>query len=142
MIPICQSEHWPLEFAVAGYPMNGETVSGDLYIVRPSADGVLIALLDGIGHGAEAAHGAKVAACTLEHQVNAPVEFMLEFCHEALKDTRGAVMTVAAIDNRSGTMAWLGVGNVEARLLRADPAQPCEQLVLCPGIVGYDRPAL
>ncbi len=143
MTQFFQTEHWPLEFAVAGYSMKGETVSGDLGIVRPCADGgVVIALVDGIGHGPAAEEAAKVAAATLERQLDAPVEWMLECCHKALKATRGAVISVAAIDSKSGMMTWLGVGNVEARLLSAEGLQLREQLVLTAGIVGYDCPAL
>lgn len=143
MTQFLQAEHWPLEFALAGDPMEGEKVSGDLSMVRPSANGgVVVALVDGIGHGPAAAQAAKVAVATLAHQVNAPVEWMLECCHKELKNTRGAVLTVAAIDSSSGTMTWLGVGNVEARLLRADTLRPSAQLVLAAGIVGYDLPVL
>jgi negative regulator of sigma-B (phosphoserine phosphatase) len=133
----------PIEFAFAGDPLEGETVSGDLGMVRPAANGsAVIGLVDGIGHGPLAAEAAKIAITTLGHHVNAPIESMLKYCHTALKGTRGAVLTVAAIDSQSGTMTWLGVGNVEGRLLRADRLRSSEHMLLAAGIAGYDLPAL
>jgi len=35
--------------------MPGQAVSGDMHLVRPFEDGVLVALVDGLGHGEEAA---------------------------------------------------------------------------------------
>ena len=142
MVSTFHAARWPIEFAAAGHSVNGETVSGDLHFVYPSAHGVLVAVVDGIGHGTEAAEAAAIAAATLEQQVNESVTSMLEACHGRLKDTRGAVITVAAFDGKRSTMAWVGVGNVEGRLLRADRLRPSEQLVLGAGIVGYRMPTL
>lgn len=137
------AECWPIEFAFAGDPLEGETVSGDLGMVQPAANGsAVIGLVDGIGHGPLAAEAAKIAVTTLEHHVNAPIESMLKYCHMALKGTRGAVLTVAAIDSQGGTMTWLGVGNVEGRLLRADSLHRSEHMLLAAGIAGYGLPAL
>ena len=79
-------------------------------------DGILIAAVDGTGHGAEAAAAAKIAAATLEaHAWESPIALLLR-CHDELKGTRGAVMTLAFIHLRDRTLTWLGVGNVEAVL--------------------------
>ena len=46
---------------------------------------------------------------------------LLEACHEALLETRGVVMTVAWFDLERSQLSWAGVGNVDARLVRAGP---------------------
>lgn len=53
-------------------------------------------------------------------------------------------MTVAALNARENTVTWLGVGNVEGRLLRADTraSHPLESVLLRSGLVGYQLPAL
>jgi negative regulator of sigma-B (phosphoserine phosphatase) len=122
--------------------MKGEVVSGDLHIVRRSAKGVLLAVVDGAGHGDAAAAAAKAAASILEQHLDATLTWLLEFCHAALKETRGAVMTLAALDEEQNTLTWLGVGNVEGRLFRANHFRYGEHLMLGAGIVGYRLPPL
>ena len=51
----------PLEWATAGSARGGESVSGDLAVVSMLPDGALVAALDGLGHGAEAARAAATA---------------------------------------------------------------------------------
>lgn len=41
-------------------------------------------------------------------------------CHRALLGSRVVAMTMAALDGRARQMTWLGVGNEEGVLLRAD----------------------
>jgi hypothetical protein len=69
---------------------------------------------------------------------------LLQRCHEALRQTRGAVLTVASINALDGTMAWVGVGSVEAVLLRADSktGPACEYALLYSGVVGVVLPPL
>ncbi len=51
-------------------------------------------------------------------------------------------MSLAAFDDSDGNMAWLGVGNVEGRLLRADTTFPHqeEELLKYSGVVGHEMP--
>jgi phosphoserine phosphatase RsbX len=122
----------------------GEAESGDRYIVQPSADGVLIAAVDGGGHGREASAAARSAVGILqEAATDAPISLMAR-CHEALRRTRGAVMTLAFAHLRDHTLAWLGVGNVEAVVFHAgDRASAApEHVFLRGGMLGYDLPAL
>jgi hypothetical protein len=53
-------------------------------------------------------------------------------------------MTVASLNALDNTVTWLGVGNVEGRLLRADAGNthPCESVLLRNGLVGLQLPAL
>jgi phosphoserine phosphatase RsbX len=48
------------------------------------------------------------------------------------------------LNARENTLTWLGVGNVEGRLLRADAnaRRPREEVLLRGGVVGYRLPAL
>ena len=43
-----------IEWGVAAAPLAGETESGDLHLVKPVGRGMLVAAVDGLGHGAEA----------------------------------------------------------------------------------------
>jgi len=135
---------WPsqLERGVAGATHAGEGRSGDLAVFVPSERGGLVAVLDGLGHGDAAAEAAQAAAEVLHgHPEDAPQE-LLERCHEALRQTRGAVMTLAWFDLGARTMAWTGVGNVEARFVRASAgiAGRHDSPVVLGGVIGYTLP--
>ena len=133
-----------LDWGVSGRPMTGQSVSGDLHLVQPFDHSVLVAVLDGVGHGNEATAAACAAVDVLSaHSTDAAVA-LIQRCHEALKQTRGVVLTIAIINTVDDTMTWLGVGNVEGRLLRADSrtGQSRQSVMLRGGLVGYQLPAL
>jgi negative regulator of sigma-B (phosphoserine phosphatase) len=134
----------PLDWAVAEKTLPGQPESGDRYLVEPLPDAALIGVVDGLGHGAEAGAAAGRALATLQRHAHEPVVSLLERCHESLIGTRGAVMSVARLDGREATMTWLGVGNVEGVLVRADAGDgpPRESLLSSPGVVGASLPPL
>lgn len=111
-----------IEWGFATLPLPGQTQSGDLHFVRVWPDGALLAAVDGLGHGREAATAARLAVAILEAHETEPLEALMRLCHEALRGTRGAVLSAARIDAAAGALAWLGVGNVEGFLSRARPA--------------------
>ncbi len=133
-----------LEWGVAARALKGQPQSGDLHLVKLYPGGALVAVVDALGHGGEAAHVARTAISILERQAGEPVVSLLQLCDRALRLTRGAVVSLADVDERAGTMTWVGVGNVEGVFLRADPnARPArESLLLRGGVVGYRLPSL
>jgi hypothetical protein len=133
-----------VDWGSASRAFQGQPASGDLALVLPFANGVLIAALDGVGHGDEAAKAARTAGEVLRAQPDETVVRLIERCHEALLETRGVVMSLASFDASEGRLAWAGVGNVEGRLLRgrAGPLPCCESLLLRGGVVGFNLPPL
>ena len=133
-----------VSWAVAQRALPGETQSGDLSLVEAFPRGVLLAAVDGLGHGSEAADAARVAVELLRsHAGDGPLA-LVRRCHLALERTRGVVMSLASLDTRDGTLAWMGVGNVRGVVVRADPGGNAgsELLLLRGGVVGYNLPAL
>lgn len=55
-------QHQTIEWSVAARPMAGQTVSGDRHVVQFFEQGVLLAVIDGVGHGNEAHAVAEIAA--------------------------------------------------------------------------------
>lgn len=131
-------------WGVATLALPGQHHSGDRHVVCPFPGGALLAVVDGLGHGEEAAAAARVACATLAARPRASAIALLRECHEALKGTRGAVLSIATLNTSDDTMTWLGVGNVEAMLIRADPnaTSPRESMLLRGGVVGYELPKL
>jgi phosphoserine phosphatase RsbX len=133
-----------VEYGVAKFALPGQGESGDHHLVCHNQNGVLIAAIDGIGHGEEAADAAKAAASILKAGVALPIISLVEECHEKLRPTRGVVLSVASIDPVHGMMSWLGVGNVQGVLMRTDSKKgnPQETLLLRAGVVGSRLPPL
>jgi len=132
-----------LTWAVAGAPMPGITESGDVHVTAPFDHGALVAVIDGLGHGIEAALAAKEAARLLEAHAGESVADLVQRCHDGLRKTRGAVMSIASFDERDDTVTWVGVGNVEGVLLRAKNVKGADEAIATRGgVVGYQIPAL
>ena len=133
-----------IDWGVASRALPGETVCGDVHLLKPMPDGLLIAVVDGLGHGAEAATAAVTTLGVLDHHAGEPLSVIFRHCHDALLRSRGVVMTVGWLEPAKSRLTWLGVGNVEAMVLRAGraPQIPVARAVLRSGIVGYQLPAL
>ncbi len=95
-------------------------------------------MLDGLGHGAEAAEAANCGVDVLGDARTEPLDILVQRCHSALSGTRGAVMTLARIDFRTDILSWIGVGNVAADLVAKHPAgvEVRSSARLAGGIVG------
>lgn len=133
-----------VEYGVAKFALLGQPESGDQYLVSCNHKGVLIAAIDGLGHGEEAASAANTALSILKAAADEPIISLVELCHEKLRATRGVVLSLASIDTSHGLMTWLGVGNVEGVLMRADPQKGngLETLLLRGGVLGSQLPPL
>lgn len=133
-----------IDYGVAKFVLPGQTESGDQHLVCCSNRAVLIAAIDGIGHGQEAACAAKTAALILREGVDEPILSLIEKCHERLRTSRGIVLSLASIDSVHGMMTWLGIGNVQGALMRAGASKGTvqEMLLLRAGVVGAQLPSL
>jgi hypothetical protein len=59
-----------VEYGVAKFILPGQVESGDHHLICSNPEGVLIAAIDGIGHGEEAANAAKAATSILKTYVD------------------------------------------------------------------------
>jgi phosphoserine phosphatase RsbX len=157
-----------IEWGVAARACPGQAVSGDSYLVKTFPAGVMLAVVDGIGHGAAAKTAANLAIKTLDDYESQFVKLNFQRCHKTLEHTRGVVMTVAFIHafedpikwmsnpagqgncrycprtHLTGSLTWLGVGNVEGVLFRTDAFSNAvhERASLYGGTVGGLLPPL
>jgi phosphoserine phosphatase RsbX len=133
----------PIEWAAKSRPRPGESVCGDrLLAVDVNGTGALIGVLDGLGHGADAAEAANCGVEVLRNARSEPLDVLVQRCHRALSGTRGAAMTLARIDFQADTLSWVGIGNVAADLVAKHPAgvEVRSSARLAGGIVGYRIP--
>ena len=135
-------------WAAAGRALPGEVETGDRAVHVELVGGAVVAVVDGLGHGPEAALASARAVEVIEghageHVDALSIDEVVAAAHTRLARTRGVAMTIATI-TCDGTMRWVGVGNVEAHLLRADGhrARRDASAVLYGGVVGYRVPRL
>ena len=133
-----------LEWSIATRPVAGEERNGDRALVRVLEDSALVAAVDGLGHGTGAADAAAPAVEILHRFAHEPLETLLGRCHEALRQTRGAAISAARFSAEDDTMTWLGVGNVEGRLVHpsASGTGPSDSLIAFGGTAGHRLPSL
>lgn len=133
-----------LEWATATRVRPGERVAGDLAVLAPAPAGAIIAAIDGVGHGPAALRAARVAVREASRGAETDIAAVTRRCHRALRYTRGAALSVGLVARARRSITWLGVGNVEGRLVRAtrDGRSAQESLVVAPGLPGRDLPEL
>ena len=133
-----------MEFGIAAAAVEGQSESGDIHVMQYVRDRLLLAAIDGIGHGDSAAAAALAASAVLKANPSESLETLMQMCHDVLRSTRGAVMSLASIFPRLGQMRWLGVGNVQGMVQRAGAAKGTVQevLLLRAGVLGAQMPSL
>lgn len=127
-----------LEWAVAGVAHPDEVECGDQWLVVDDRNRVLFGVIDGLGHGPLAAVAAHRAAEVVGNNAGEPLDVLFRLCHQAIGDTRGVAMTLISVQVEDERVDWLGVGNVNAFVVRAAPATPrtVGAAMLRSGIVG------
>lgn len=123
-----------MRIGAAMRPKQGEVECGDGYVVSWQNDGALIAVIDGLGHGPEAAAASRAALKHVEaHQDDSPSSLMRGL-HHAIAHTRGAAVALVRVRPGAGEMTHSAVGNVEVVGLFREEVKP----LFTPGIVGYN----
>jgi phosphoserine phosphatase RsbX len=135
-----------LEWGVATHAQAHQTECGDAFTVEPTADGFLVAVIDGLGHGRDAARASRRAVDMIHASAGGMLQDTMRACHRALVGTRGAAISMALVDLSEQRLEWVGVGNVEGVVLNPVAYQAAgwrsETLVVRGGVVGYDLPPL
>jgi negative regulator of sigma-B (phosphoserine phosphatase) len=125
---------------VATLPLAGQQESGDLSFVKSIESRTLVAVVDALGHGEDAASAAHAAVATLDRYARESLPELVKRCHSALAGTRGVVLGIASFDPAAATMTWLGVGNIAGILMRADGGARPPRISLVPaaGFIGSE----
>lgn len=133
-----------VDWHVASRGYGGKRETGDAFAVVPRSGGVLVAVVDGLGHGVGAAEAGQAAASAVSEAADEPLSNVLAHADEALRETRGAALALAAIDTRVGALSWMSVGNVEGVLWAADEAGGSRRARIRQrsGLVGFRVPAI
>lgn len=115
-------------------PMPGERVSGDAIVVMPWDDGLLLAIIDVLGHGPEAhAAGLEVVAM-LESLAHGGPAQRVATLHRQLSGSRGCALGLCHVRDADGQLDYVGVGNTVIRRF----GQEETRLVSFDGVLGQN----
>lgn len=119
-------------YGVSHHALHGENVSGDGWRLAIEGSRASVLLVDGLGHGPDAAEAAQAgAAAFVEAPFDTP-EALLERAHARMAGTRGGAAAVARYDGQD-LLRFAGIGNIAACLVSGESARG---LASHPGIVG------
>lgn len=103
-----------MQIGVVSIAKSGEEVCGDGWGFEVLAGKGLCLVVDGLGHGVNAAVAARRAMGTFsEYRGKAPAE-IIGRVHDAMRSTRGAAVAVAQVDYSQKGVRFCGVGNIAA----------------------------
>lgn len=117
-------------------PADGETHCGDAAAVLDTGDFRTAAVIDGLGHGPEAAEAAQAALRSFRDTVERPLPDIVTAIHQALRHTRGAAVGIARL--HAERAEYSGIGNV--RMVTLAPDAVYHRATGRPGIVGWRMP--
>lgn len=119
-------------------PYPGLDVCGDGWGMTCLESGVQVLVVDGVGHGPPAAEAVLAALRAYETHAHSPLPDLMQLEHEALRDTRGAVLAVARIQGEPRKVHYAGFGDISGRVLSSGGSLSC---VSKPGIAGEKIPS-
>jgi anti-sigma regulatory factor (Ser/Thr protein kinase) len=106
-----------LQIAGMAVPYPGERFCGDGWACHETPGRCVILLVDGLGHGQLAAEAANEAIHIFHRKADLSPGKILQYLHDGLKKTRGAVAAVAEIRPVEKLLTYAAVGNASASLV-------------------------
>ena len=118
-------EIWPKSAAHAGAALaagviceqkHGEEVCGDSWAVLQGRGRLVALVVDGLGHGLDAATAARAAVEVVQAKSHLDAASLMDAVHGALRPTRGAAAALAMLQPESELCTFCGVGNISASI--------------------------
>jgi anti-sigma regulatory factor (Ser/Thr protein kinase) len=102
--------------AAISVPYPGETVCGDGWAARASGSVQTIMVIDGLGHGPDAAKVSTEALRLFDRYWSEEPAEIIRCFHAGLRSTRGGAVAVARIDPQAKCVTYSGVGNISGAI--------------------------
>jgi len=126
------------EVAILGRAGPDDPVSGDTATAVRTDGALLIAAVDGLGHGPAAREAATRALAVVHEDGHLPLEEVIARADRELIGTRGAVMALGRLDLAAATITHAAMGNLTTRVHGADGG--FRAFVSAAGTLGVTRP--
>jgi anti-sigma regulatory factor (Ser/Thr protein kinase) len=124
-------------FEVEGFSVavQGETECGDDWTVTHSRDGSAVFIVDGLGHGHDAAQAADQALKAYTEFSQYPPLEVMQAIQPRLRATRGAAAALAVIDAPNSLVRFCGIGNISGAVIEGDQSR---HMVSMNGTLGHE----
>lgn len=125
-----------LELGAICLPKAGESACGDAWTAVSTRKGQLLCVVDGLGHGPDAAAAARLAVEQVEQLAAKDLSLreIIEAVHLALRPTRGAAIALARLHAGEPVCTFCGIGNISACLVHQGQTR---SMVSHNGIMGH-----
>ena len=97
----------------------GEPVCGDSWMVMQGRGRLIALVVDGLGHGLDAATAARAAVEAVRSKAHLDAPALMDAVHGALRPTRGAAAALAMLQPESELCSFCGIGNISASIRTA-----------------------
>jgi len=122
-----------IKFSILSRPHPGLGVNGDYYYIKKLKDRYIFAVIDGLGHGAEANLASKLVSEIINENTHKAIEDIFISVNNGILATRGAVAGIILIDTDKKEFQYSAVGNIEFRYILNGTTQ---RLICTNGILG------
>jgi len=122
-----------LVYGALRVPMRHEFHCGDGWHLALDEGRLVVAMIDGLGHGDPAAEATDAGTAALEAAGMLAPDELIDRMHQRMAGTRGGAVAVFCQDIASGRAQFAGIGNISATLLEGATSKG---LASHPGIVG------
>jgi anti-sigma regulatory factor (Ser/Thr protein kinase) len=122
-------------WAAISRPAPHEVLCGDAWRIAERGDELTVMIVDGLGHGPEAAKAADEATDVFDRDPFAPLTQFFQNAAVRMQGTRGGAVAAARVDAASRRVTYLGVGNIAGHL-RDCREESGRGLVSHNGVVG------
>jgi surface antigen len=124
----------PERFGAAWHAYPGQVENGDLWAFNADGGAFSLMVSDGLGHGPLAASASRKAlGAFAENPSRSPFDQMAR-CHDALRDTCGAVLAVAQVSLAQRSVRFAGIGNISAMVVAEEGTA---HLMSHNGVIGH-----
>lgn len=129
----------PLSIGIATRAYPNMSLNGDAFVVEQWNESVLIAVIDGLGHGQHANIAAQTAREYIESHYDQPLTTLFRGAGRACRATRGVVMALARFDwgQNPIQIKFASIGNIAVRVFGCPNSM---KFRVQRGVVGLNAP--
>lgn len=109
-----------MKYGICQKAKNNGIYNGDSYLVLEKEFEDLVVIADGLGSGELAFNASQKAMDIVRTYQSTPLQEIIFHCHDGLKGTRGAVMSLCHITKNQHHLSYIGIGNITLQIIKTD----------------------
>ncbi len=109
-----------MKYGICQKAKNNGIYNGDSYLLLEKELEDLVVIADGLGSGELAFNASQKAMEVVRTYQSIPLQEIIFNCHNGLKGTRGAVMSLCRITKSQNRLSYIGIGNITLQIIETD----------------------